>query len=1046
MKILAVKGLNLASLEGEFCINFNEEPLKSAGLFAITGPTGSGKSTILDAICLALYDTTPRFRRGSGTVRSKDVGNNTLSQNDPKNILRRGTAQGYAVVEFSAVDGKIYSAKWSVRRARNAVKGALQDVEYSVFNVTDKCELKGTKTELKKAVEALVGLNFEQFTRAVLLAQGDFAAFLMADKNSKAELLKKITGSTVYSKISVKIYEKYKDAMAALSIVNERIGGVNVIPDEELAQKRDNLNSLTAEKSAAERKKTDLERLAEWHKKMGNLIKAKTEAEVRLSAATAAVEAQDENRKYVKRVREAFEIKDVYAQLQLGKRNCSDTAVQLANVEKELLQVEGRLAAAKGEEIALHGDIDRLNAEWQVLDPKLKKALELEQSVKRLALQQKDSAKAVSGFMNDIESNRKQLAASEEKTDHRLQEQERITKWQSENAYCRDVAENYAVISKHISDFYGADKRVADCNNKKIAKEAELSVASAKLKSVENEIERLNGILPAEIVALRNRLVEGEPCPVCGSVHHYIGAFDGVTAKEEELDAARAVQQKKRDELLERTDKLKRDILSVATLADECERNRADAVTAVTEYVGCIADWHAKLIDGKLQKMIDDSARFWNASVERLKSAEEAIKNGEGEVALASERIKFLEQQLSAEQIRLKSVTEEMDSANRDLFSLFNGVPAVDIEQDYTKRRSKVEGQSKLLAEQCVTLQNGIAAHKALIIQLNDTIDKNKALVERCKAIVDEWLKAHSEANLELLLKVSVNELAKMEGNIKAADDGMISAKATLDERNTALEEHMECKPVVVEDLEDGKRSNVSSAQDASDMLDTPDNSDVFEERIGIEKNRIEEISNAIIELSAAIRQNEENGRLIGQLVEERERREGELADWSRLNAVFGSANGDKLNTLVQCYTLDILLGYANRHLSALTGRYTLRRTDDDSLGLEVVDHDMLNEVRSVNSLSGGESFLVSLSLALGLSSLASNRMNVESLFIDEGFGSLDSQTLTVAMEALERLQGYGRKIGIISHVSGMTERIATKIRVVRDGASNGRSHIEIDG
>ena len=132
---------------------------------------------------------------------------------------------------------------------------------------------------MKKSVEALVGLNFEQFTRAVLLAQGDFAAFLMADKNSKAELLKKITGSTVYSRISVKIYEKYKDALVALSAVNERIGGVSVMPDEELAQKRGNLDSLTAEKSAAERKKTDLERLAEWHKKMGNLIRAKTEAE-----------------------------------------------------------------------------------------------------------------------------------------------------------------------------------------------------------------------------------------------------------------------------------------------------------------------------------------------------------------------------------------------------------------------------------------------------------------------------------------------------------------------------------------------------------------------------------------------------------------------------------------------------------------------------------------------------------------------------------------------------------------------------------------------
>ena len=1034
MKILAVKGLNLASLEGEFCINFNEEPLKSAGLFAITGPTGSGKSTILDAICLALYDTTPRLRRGSGTIKSKDVGNNTLSQNDPKNILRRGAAQGYAVVDFSAVDGKIYSAKWSVRRARNSVKGALQDVEYSVFNVTDKCELKGTKTELKKAVEVLVGLNFEQFTRAVLLAQGDFAAFLMADKNSKAELLKKITGSTIYSRISVRIYEKYKDAMAALSAVNERIGGVSVMPDEKLAQMRANLDSLAAEKSVAERKRADWERLAEWHKKRDNLIQAKTEAEARLSVAIAAVGAEDENREYVKRVREALQIKDVYAQLQLGKRGYNDAVARLGKVENELLQVEGQLTAANGEETELQGDIDRLNAEWQELDPKLKKALGLEQSVKRLALLKKDSEKAVSCFMNDIESNRKQLTAAEEKIDRKLQEQERVAKWQNENIYCKTVAENYSVVSKHISDFYNADRRVADCNNKKIAKEAELSVALSKLESVENEIERLNSILPAEIVVLRNRLVEGQPCPVCGSVHHYVGVFDGVTAKEEELDTARSVQQKERVALLERADKLKRDILSIVTLAEECERNRAGAVAAVTEFAGCIADWHTKLIEGKLQKAIDDSARFWNASVERLKSAEDAIKNGEGEVALAKERIKFLEQQLSAEQIRLKSVTEEMDSANRDLFGLFNGVPAVDIEQDYITRRSKVEEQSKLLAEQCVTLQNAVAAHKAAIIQLNDTIDRNRALADRCKVTVDEWLRAHNEANLELLLKVSADELAMIERKIKVADDGLVSAKATLDERNTALELHISCKPGGIEDLEEGK------GQDGSDALDA------FEERIVIVKKRIEEISNAIIELSAAIRQNEENGSLMGRLVEDRNRREKELADWSRLNAVFGSANGDKLNTLVQCYTLDILLGYANRHLSALTGRYTLRRTDDDSLGLEVVDHDMLNEVRSVNSLSGGESFLVSLSLALGLSSLASNRMNVESLFIDEGFGSLDSQTLTVAMEALERLQGYGRKIGIISHVSGMTEQIATKIRIVRDGASNGRSHIEIDG
>ena len=1035
MRILMVRGANLASLEGEFCINFNEEPLKSAGLFAITGSTGSGKSTILDAICLALYDTTPRFRRGSGAIRSKDVGNNTISQNDPKNILRRGASQGYAAVEFSAVDGKIYSAKWSVRRARNSVKGALQDVEYSVFNITDKCELKGTKTELKRVVEVLVGLNFEQFTRAVLLAQGDFAAFLMADKNSKAELLKKITGSTIYSKISIRVYEKYKDTMAALSVVNERIGGISIMEDEELAQKRGNLDSLTAKRSVVEARKANLERLAEWHKNLDNLMRAKTEAETRLSVAIAAVGAQDENRGYVKRVRAAFEIKDIYAQLQLGKRAFSEAAARLEKVEKGLLQAEEQLAGAKSEEIELCRGIESLNAEWKELDPKLKKAFGLEQSIKGLALQKADSAKSVSGFVSDIESNRKQLAAAEERIEHRLQERDRIAGWQDDNIYCRAVAENYPVISKHISDFYAADRRVADCCSRKIAKEAELSVAVANIESVEDEIERLNGILPAEIVALRNRLVEGEPCPVCGSVHHYIGAFNGVTVKEEELDAARGVQQRRREELLVKTDKLKRDILSVVTLAEECERNRTDAVAALTGYVGDIADWHTKLIEGKLQKVIDDSARFWNASVDRLKSAEDAIKNGEGEVTLMNERIKFLEQQLSAEQTRFKSVTVEMDSALGELSGLFNGVTAESMEQDYAARRSKVEEQHKVLEERCVTLQNTIAAHKAAVIQLNDTIDSNRTLVDSCKATVDEWVKVHNEESLELLLKVSADELAEMEMEIKVADEGLVSAKTALDERGAALEAHIKRKPVVVAaDLTDDKRAD---AADVSGDLGS---------KIDIVKKEIEEINNSIIELSAIIRQNDENGRLMGQLVGERRRREEELADWSRLNTVFGSANGDKLNTLVQCYTLDILLGYANRHLSALTDRYTLRRTDDDSLGLEVVDHDMLDEVRGVNSLSGGESFLVSLSLALGLSSLASNRMNVESLFIDEGFGSLDSKTLTVAMEALERLQGYGRKIGIISHVSGMTEQIATKIRVVRDGVSNGKSHIEIEG
>ena len=154
---------------------------------------------------------------------------------------------------------------------------------------------------------------------------------------------------------------------------------------------------------------------------------------------------------------------------------------------------------------------------------------------------------------------------------------------------------------------------------------------------------------------------------------------------------------------------------------------------------------------------------------------------------------------------------------------------------------------------------------------------------------------------------------------------------------------------------------------------------------------------------------------------------------WGRLSELIGSADGKKFRNYAQQFTLDVLLGYANSHLAQLARRYRLERVmvgNAPSLALMVRDQDMGGEIRSVNSLSGGESFLVSLALALGLASLSSNRVRVESLFIDEGFGSLDSETLGVAMDALDALQSMGRKVGVISHVQEMTERISAKILV----------------
>ena len=152
---------------------------------------------------------------------------------------------------------------------------------------------------------------------------------------------------------------------------------------------------------------------------------------------------------------------------------------------------------------------------------------------------------------------------------------------------------------------------------------------------------------------------------------------------------------------------------------------------------------------------------------------------------------------------------------------------------------------------------------------------------------------------------------------------------------------------------------------------------------------------------------------------------------WAQLGELIGSADGKKFRNFAQQLTLDILLSYANQHLQTLTRRYRVQRIKD-SLGLLVVDQEMGDEVRSVHSLSGGESFLLSLALALGLASLSSHRVQVESLFIDEGFGSLDAESLGIAMDALDNLQSQGRKIGVISHLQELTERIGVRVQLQR--------------
>ena len=250
MKIIAIRLKNLTSIEGSVEIDFTEEPLRSAGIFAISGPTGAGKSTLLDALCLALYDKAPRFANSVESISLSDVGDNQINQSDVRNLLRRGTGEGYAEVDFQGVDGHRYRSRWSVRRTRSKSNGSLQPQVLEVKDLDTGQKYQGTKKELLAQLVELVGLTYEQFTRTVLLAQNDFATFLKSRGTAKAELLEKLTGTSIYSRISQEVFAKNKAAQEEVALIHSRMSVIELMPEEELLALQKEKEQLTERRDA----------------------------------------------------------------------------------------------------------------------------------------------------------------------------------------------------------------------------------------------------------------------------------------------------------------------------------------------------------------------------------------------------------------------------------------------------------------------------------------------------------------------------------------------------------------------------------------------------------------------------------------------------------------------------------------------------------------------------------------------------------------------------------------------------------------------------
>ena len=955
MKILAIRLKNLTSIEGMVEVDFTAEPLHSAGIFAISGPTGAGKSTLLDALCLALYDKAPRFATSVESVNLADVGDNQINQSDVRNLLRRGTSDGYAEVDFLGIDGRRYRSRWSVRRTRNKISGSLQPQTLEVKELDTEKEFQGTKKELLIQLVELVGLTYEQFTRTVLLAQNDFATFLKSKGAAKAELLEKLTGTGVYSRISQEVYARNKAAQEEVTLIQNRMNVIELMPEEELL-------ALQKEKElSAEKRVTGIKLLAEQNEQL-NVVRSlkmqedlwkkkqqeEQEEQARLKMLQGALASQEEGLVHFKAQWEAIQpdlkkARQLDVQIQSQQDSYTQSKQMLQSANKQVSEQEQKMRMATEQLQVSYSSLNRL-----LNHVGIEKALQLEQ-VEEILRQEADKLTA------EINTNEERLLRLNSfgyplLTEEQMKLQKELTRQQN----IRQLTETQTKTKAEIERL---EKETTDCLK-------QLTEQETALKVTQRLYENARMAVGKDVKALRQQLQEGEACPVCGSTAH------PYHQEQEVVDTLfRSIEQEYN-----------------AAVANCQQINNRSIVLQ--------RDWtHQKMVDGQIGEQL---AALYKAGIDA--GNEEQIQHRLTELAerILEYRNLYAEWQRSDEEIKkMRAYCEAL----RENVSL------------------------------CRLAMQKVSSAKEQLLLLQNTASAEQKRFE----VIEKALNVLRQERSQLLKGKSADEaeavVAKREKELNLALEKARKEVEAVHNRLSGLQGEMKQITLAIGELQE-QYKKIGSPEQLPEIIKKQQ-----EENLNTER--------ALSTMEARLLQQAKNKLTVEQIAKELAEKQTIAERWAKLNKLIGSADGAKFKVIAQSYTLNLLLLHANKHLSYLSKRYKLQQVPD-TLALQVIDCDMCDEIRTVYSLSGGESFLISLALALGLSSLSSNNLKVESLFIDEGFGSLDAESLRTAMEALEQLQMQGRKIGVISHVQEMSERISVQVQMHKK--VNGKSVLTVVG
>lgn len=1134
MKFLQLEILNLASLDkqGGEIINFEEGALGESTIFSIVGPTGSGKSTLLDAICLALYNRAPRYPRKKGDKNQNieifgaaDASeSNRLAPTDSRNILTRGKKEGYSKLTFLANNGSIYRAEWHVRFQRVRYENA----KTALYKITRNGEEITEEAADWNELPNIIGLDYDQFLRTVLIAQGSFANFLTAKENERYELLEKLIGcEETYTNIATEIKKAKDQATDAYNQMAASVEAVkqNLLNDEELAQLKEEIARLEKAEKELDSQLQAISKDLQWFEENDKQIKQIAICQTDMEQAADAIKAMQAQ---ILRLQLHDEVQPAVNQLQEVERQTQSIHEQEENIlkaegniksqESAISESEKTLANLKEAVSKAQEQLEKAQpviAEARALKTKMEAAMpNLKEKKEALELAQKENLTA----QKDAEENARNIQKWEAETEkanlalkttkEEIAKQKQVLHeatqaaeqaWEKERnktagQNIEELQSHKSAAEKKLQDVQQAIKVVAHLDTattEKQKNEERILVLGKRNAEIDEALGKLTiEALTQETLTLRNaytlmvsekweihraNLTEGKPCPLCGSTTHPYHTdnrqFEEATTElsqllkvKEDLLKLQQIQEKnlsgerKQNDgevqtLQKQQEKLSGEIASYeeewkALIAQypKIPKAETELKSLLPIYENKAKDASSKLsLFNKIQKEIErltqlkdkavkDEATYESKASTILSKAQESASTCATKLAEQKAlTINLISQQKSKKEAYEKalqtwnSAKKEMEEWQEKYKQILNGEEPDAAEQRLTAAKDEAtktadnqnENINKLKAE----LANSRGSHQTMLSQ-NKTMKENlQAKVKELDFWIEEYNKQLEEKSIEpsLIDRNTIREMLHSAEDWNAIrrekdekEKAVASTTALYQSAEKAHQQHLEHQP----------------AQSRDALLAIQQE---YQERSQ---------RNELIAANVRMQNHQEAVKQLGDKAEALKLVTQEKDDWTAITDAIG-ADGKTLRKIAQCYTLSFLIAHANQEIRKFNSRYELQQVKH-SLGIRVIDHDRADDIRDTTSLSGGETFIVSLGLALGLSALSSRNISFENLFIDEGFGTLDPDTLATVIDSLAMLQSsQGKKVGVISHTDTMSERITTQIRIIKNGNS-GSSHIEI--